>query len=97
MRSPKNCSTAHSILRFDIGTLGNQVLDNLLAILETAGITFDHVVKFTVYLTDLEHFSHVNDQMEKRLTEPYPARAAIEVAGLPRGAQVEIDAIAHLS
>ena len=85
------------IISDDIDEQINQVLDNLLAILETAGITFDHVVKFTVYLTDLEHFSHVNDQMEKRLTEPYPARAAIEVAGLPRGAQVEIDAIAHLS
>ena len=86
-----------TIISEDICEQIDQVLDNLLAILEKAGITFDHVVKFTVYLTDLKHFSHVNDLMEKRLTEPYPARAAIEVTGLPRGAQVEIDAIAHLS
>ena len=86
-----------TIISEDICEQIDQVLDNLLAILEKAGITFDHVVKFTVYLTDLKHFSHVNDLMEKRLTEPYPARAAIEVTGLPRGAQVEIDAIAHIS
>ena len=86
-----------AIVSNDISEQINQVMDNLLAILETAGITFDDVVKFTVYLTDLEHFNQVNDLMERRLTEPYPARAAIEVAGLPRGAQVEIDAIAHLT
>ena len=51
-----------TIISEDICEQINQVLDNLLAILETAGITFDHVVKFTVYLTDLEHFSHVNDR-----------------------------------
>lgn len=70
-----------------------QVLDNLRAVAAAAGGTLDQVVKFTVYLTDLRHFPLVNEIMAEYLSEPYPARAAIGVAELPKGASVEMDAV----
>ena len=73
-----------------------QVLNNLVAVAEAAGGKLADCVKLTVYLTDLSNFGAVNDGMAKFFTEPYPARAAIGVAALPRGAAVEIDAILAL-
>lgn len=70
-----------------------RVFDNLKAVAEAAGGTLNDVVRFTVYLTDLKHFAKVNEIMATYLREPYPARAAIGVASLPRDALVEIDAI----
>ena len=75
----------------------NQVLDNLTTILEAAGSGIDNVLKFTVFLIDLDHFPRVNEIMAERLSEPYPARVVIEVSALPKGAKVEIDAIATLT
>lgn len=75
----------------------NQVFENLSAILEAGGSSLNNVIKFTVYLTDLSDFPQINEIMAQRLSEPYPARVAVEVSALPRGAQVEIDAIASLS
>lgn len=69
------------------------VLHNLQAVAEAAGGRFSDFVRVTVYLTDLAHFSKVNDAMAAAFTAPYPARAAVGVASLPRGALVEIDAI----
>ena len=74
-----------------------RVFDNLKAVAEAAGGTLNDVVRFTVYLTDLGHFAKVNEIMATYLIEPYPARAAVGVASLPRGALVEVDAIMHLS
>ena len=70
-----------------------QVFDNLLAVAEAAGGTLADIVKLTVYLTDLGDFPTVNEIMAEYFTEPYPARAAIGVAQLPKGAAVEMDAI----
>jgi reactive intermediate/imine deaminase len=70
-----------------------QVFDNLTAVAEAAGATLADVVKLTVYLTDLGDFATVNEIMAEYFTEPYPARAAIGVAQLPKGAAVEMDAI----
>jgi reactive intermediate/imine deaminase len=70
-----------------------RVLDNLNAVAEAAGGTLNDVARFTVYLTDLGHFAKVNEIMAAYLKEPYPARAAVGVASLPRGALVEIDAV----
>ncbi|MEE8093012.1 MAG: RidA family protein [Gammaproteobacteria bacterium] len=70
-----------------------QVFDNLLAVAEAAGGTLADVVKLTVYLTDLGDFPTVNEIMAEYFTEPYPARATIGVAQLPKGAAVEMDAI----
>ena len=70
-----------------------QVFDNLRAVAEAAGTNLDSALKVTVFLTDLGHFSKVNEAMEQYFSTPYPARAAIEVAGLPKGAMVEADAV----
>lgn len=71
-----------------------QAFANLRAILEAADMGFADVVKLNIYLTDLAHFALVNGVMEELFARPYPARAAIGVASLPRGALVEVDAIA---
>jgi reactive intermediate/imine deaminase len=70
-----------------------QVFANLAAVAVAAGTTLDSATKVTVFLTDLGHFSIVNEVMAEFFTQPYPARAAIGVASLPRGAAVEADAI----
>lgn len=73
-----------------------RVLDNLKAIVEAAGAGFDDVVKLNAYLVDLSHFALVNKIMTEYFREPYPARAAIGAASLPRGAQVEMECIVAL-
>ena len=80
----------------DIESQIDQVFDNLTQVCKAAGGTLDQVVKFTVYLTDLGNFPKVNAAMEKRLSQPYPARAVVEVSGLPRGAGIEVEAILSL-
>lgn len=70
-----------------------QVLRNLAAVAEAAGGSLADVVKLNVYLTDLTHFPLVNEVMAEHFEEPYPARAAIGVDALPKGAQVEMDAV----
>ncbi len=71
----------------------HRVFGNLGAVAEAAGGSLNDVVKLTVYLTDLAHFSRVNEIMGEYFSEPYPARAAIGVAALPRGALIEADAV----
>ena len=80
----------------DMETQIRRVFDNLLAICTAAGATFDNVVKVTVFLTDLKHFALVNTVMAQYFREPYPARAAVGVASLPRGADVEVECIVSL-
>jgi reactive intermediate/imine deaminase len=72
------------------------VFDNLEAVCKAAGGSFDDVVRVTIFLVDLGKFVVVNDMMAARFKAPHPARVTIGVASLPRGAQVEIDAILHL-
>ena len=79
-----------------IGPQIHRVFENLRAVAVAAGGSLDDVVKLTVYLTDLNNFARLNEIMGTYFTEPYPARAALGVASLPRGALVEIDAIMHL-
>lgn len=79
-----------------IETQTRQVLQNIQAILMAAGVNTDAVVKTTIYLTDLNDFQTVNEIYTEYFDEPYPARATVQVAALPRGALVEIDAIAFL-
>ncbi len=73
----------------------HRVFRNLAAVAAAAGSSLDQAVRMTVYLTDLAHFARVNEIMAQYVREPFPARAAIGVSGLPRGALVEIDAILH--
>jgi len=78
------------------GPIENQihrVFQNLAAIAESAGGALDDCVKLTVYLTDLENFAAINSVMSQYFSTPYPARAAVEVSALPKGVEVEIDAI----
>jgi reactive intermediate/imine deaminase len=70
-----------------------RVFENLKAVANAAGGDLSDIVKLNVFLTDLGHFPVVNEVMSKYFQEPYPARAAVGVAALPRGAQVEMDAI----
>ncbi|MEX1196499.1 MAG: RidA family protein [Pseudohongiellaceae bacterium] len=70
-----------------------QVLDNLQAVADAAGGDLDALARITIYLTDLNDFATVNDIMAQRFNPPYPARATVQVAALPKGAAVEIDAI----
>ena len=71
----------------------HQVLNNLKSICEAAGNSFEDIVKITIFLTDLENFATVNEVMKEHFSEPYPARATVEVSGLPLGVNVEIEAI----
>jgi reactive intermediate/imine deaminase len=73
----------------------HRVFRNLAAVAAAAGLGLDSAVRMTVYLTDLAHFARVNEIMAQYVREPYPARAAVGVAGLPRGALVEVDAVLH--
>jgi reactive intermediate/imine deaminase len=77
----------------DVRAAIRQVFDNLAAVAEASGGSLADAVKLTVYLTDLGHFPLVNEVMAEYFDEPYPARAAIGVAALPRGAVVEVDGI----
>ena len=71
-----------------------QCLNNVLEILQAAGLAMDAVVKTTVYMTDLGRFAEMNEVYAKRFPAPFPARATVQVSALPKGAAVEIDAVA---
>jgi reactive intermediate/imine deaminase len=77
----------------DIHAETRQVFNNLKAVAQAAGATLADAVKINVFLTDLVHFPVINEVMAEFIQEPYPARAAIGVAALPKGARVEIEAI----
>ena len=82
-----------AIITGDIKDMIQQVFDNLSAVAKAAGGSLADIVKLNVYLTDLQHFALVNEVMEQNFQAPFPARAAVGVAELPKGAPVEIDAI----
>lgn len=84
------------IIPGDIEAQVRRVFENLKAIVMAAGARLDDVVKVTIFLTDLAHFALVNKVMAEYFREPYPARAAVGVASLPRGAQVEVECIIAL-
>jgi 2-iminobutanoate/2-iminopropanoate deaminase len=76
------------------GCQTTQVLKNVSAVLEAAGLTLDDVVKTTVFLIDMADFAKMNDAYTKFFVEPYPARSTVAVAGLPKAARVEIEVVA---
>jgi 2-iminobutanoate/2-iminopropanoate deaminase len=86
-----------SLVSDSLESQANQVFENLRAIIQEAGTSFEHVLKLTIYLTDLENFAAVNKVMENYFNEPYPARATVEVSRLPKDVEVEIDAIVELT
>ena len=84
------------IVSEDIEEQIKQVFKNLSAVAQAAGGSLENVVKLNIFLTDLVHFPKVNELMATYFKEPYPARAAVGVAALPKGAQVEMDAVLEL-
>jgi reactive intermediate/imine deaminase len=84
------------IVEGDFDARARRVFENLKAVTEAAGGTLDQIVKLTIYLTDLDNFAAVNAAMADYFVEPYPARAALGVAALPKGADVEAEAILAL-
>ncbi len=79
----------------NIKAQAERVLENVKAILDDQGVTFANVVKSTVFLTNLADFADMNEVYAKYFTVDFPARSTIQVAGLPKGANVEIEVIAH--
>jgi reactive intermediate/imine deaminase len=77
----------------DFAEQADQVFRNLRAVADAAGGSFAEMVKLTIYLDDLTNFPAVNETMAQYFAEPYPARAAVQVAALPKAAMIEIDAI----
>tara|TARA_B100001094_G_scaffold71095_1_gene67475 strand:- start:303 stop:686 length:384 start_codon:yes stop_codon:yes gene_type:complete len=80
----------------DIDLQVKQVMKNLDAICQNAGGSLNSVVKFTVFITNLDHFTTVNRVMQEFLQKPYPARSLVQVTALPKQADIEIDAIMEL-
>jgi reactive intermediate/imine deaminase len=81
----------------DIEAQTRQVFDNVHNLAMAAGGGLEHIVKMSIFLTDLGHFASVNTLMAEYFSEPYPARAAIGVAALPKGAMVEVEAVLSLA
>ena len=84
------------IVSDDVSAQTHQVFKNLIAVADAAGGSLSNAAKLTIYLTDLGDFAVVNEIMAGYFSEPYPARATIQVSALPKGARVEIDAVLAL-
>ena len=88
--------TTMQVIDGDVVAQTDRVMKNLTAVLQTAGTGWEHVVKTTVYLQDMADFPKLNEVYAKYVGEARPARSTVQVAGLPRGVQVEIDCIARI-
>lgn len=93
---PLNPSTME-IVSDDVSEQTTQVMKNVGAILEEAGLNYAHIAKANIYLASMEDFQTVNEVYASFLQEPYPARAAIEVSRLPKDVKVEVEVVAHRS
>ena len=85
-----------ALVEGDISVHIRRVFDNLKAVAQAAGGDLKDIAKLNIFLIDLSHFPVVNEVMSEYFSEPYPARAALGVASLPKGAQVEMDAVLEL-
>ena len=81
----------------DIEARARRVFDNLAAVMQEAGGSLSDIVKLTIYLVDLEQFGQVNEVMAEYFDAPFPSRATVAVAALPKGAPIEVAAVAHLA
>lgn len=84
------------VVEGDFERRAKQVFSNVNAVCEAAGTDLNQVVKLTVFLTDLDNFATVNEVMAAFFTTPYPARSAVQVSALPKGVDIEVDAIVQL-
>jgi 2-iminobutanoate/2-iminopropanoate deaminase len=83
-----------TMVRGDVAAETRQVLENIGALLTAGGLTYADLVRTTVFLADMNDFAAMNEVYRAYVTEPYPTRSTVQAASLPRGARVEIDAIA---
>ena len=81
----------------DIGARARRVFDNLASVMQEAGCSLSDIVKLTFYLVDVEQFGQVNEVMAEYFDAPFPSRATVAVAALPKGAPIEVEAVAHLA
>ena len=88
---------AGQMVEGDVSVQAGQVLDNIAAILKAAGLSMAHVVRTTVYLSDMNDLAAMNQTYGKYFSEPYPVRATVQVARLPRDVKIEIEATASYS
>lgn len=93
-QTPLDAATG-KLISGDIAAQTGQCFKNLFHVLDTAGLTPDHVVKVNVYLTDINDFAAMNEVYAKQFSAPYPARTTVAVAALPLGARVEIEMTAR--
>ena len=93
---PLNPSTK-ALVEGTISEQAEQVINNLESICEAANTSLANIVKLNIFLTDLSNFADVNEVMKNRFSEPYPARATVEVSALPLGVDIEMDAIVSLN
>ena len=84
------------VVEGDIGARARRVFDNLSAVMQEAGGSLSDIVKLTIYLLDLEQFGQVNEVMAEYFDAPFPSRATVAVAALPKGAPIEVEGVAHL-
>ena len=84
------------VVEGDIGARARRVFDNLPAVMQEAGGSLSDIVKLTIYLVDLEQFGQVNEVMAEYFDAPFPSRATVAVAALPKGAPIEVEGVAHL-
>lgn len=77
----------------DVGQQIEQILRNMKAVLSSVGGDFSHIVKLTVFLTDMDHYSILNEAMKSHFVLPYPARSVVQVSSLPKNAMIEIEAV----
>ena len=84
------------VISDDFVEQAHQVFKNVQAVCEAAGGSTNHLAKVNIFLIDLSHFASVNDIMSQYFTQPYPARAAVQVSALPKGVQIEIDGVMEL-
>ncbi|MBS7458404.1 RidA family protein [Coralloluteibacterium stylophorae] len=85
--------TTMELVEGDVAAQARQVFENLMAVCQAAGASLDRIARVGIYLTDLSQFAAVNAVMADYFAQPYPARSTIEVSALPKGAQVEVDAV----
>ena len=93
---PLDCGTGE-VVDGDIAAQTKKVLENMKGVVEAAGSSMAQVVKVTIYITDMQQFAVVNEIYGTFFSAPYPARACVEVSKLPKGVEVEMDAIVQLS
>uniref|UniRef100_A0A8J7VV36 RidA family protein n=1 Tax=Coralloluteibacterium stylophorae TaxID=1776034 RepID=A0A8J7VV36_9GAMM len=85
--------TTMELVEGDVAAQARQVFENLMAVCQAAGASLDRIARGGIYLTDKSQFAPVNAVMADYFAQPYPARSTIEVSALPKGAQVEVDAV----